>query len=286
MDWHKLALEVIPKNLSSYLVGGLVRLKFPSYLRHKLNQRFAKAFNLDMNEAAQPLEHYLCIEDVFTRTLKPGARTWADGFSSPADGTILRSAPLEQGDKALQVKGITYSAAELLYGNSNRQPRANEIRPYWYSTIYLAPHNYHRVHTPCAGTLTGIRYIPGKLWPVNERFTRLIPGLLCQNERLVFEITTPSGGKVCAVMVGAFNVGRIFTDYAPELTTNNRARQLGSKAAAIREKNVAISLAIGAELGVFMLGSTVVVICDEQSAREFKLQPISTTQAIKVGEKL
>jgi phosphatidylserine decarboxylase len=269
------------------MLGILVRLKFPAPLRRALNRQFARLFKLDLSEAALPLESYHTIEEVFIRTLKTDARRWVSGLSSPADGTVLYSAPLAAGARALQVKGITYSVNELIYGSGTQHSTADSWQPHWFTTVYLAPHNYHRVHTPLAGTLTCIRYIPGTLWPVNERFTRLIPGLLCQNERLVFELTTPKGGKMAIVMVGAYNVGRILSSHAPELTTNTSVRQLrGCSKGLVREKIVAIPLATAAELGIFMLGSTVVVVSDEATTQDYAPRQINSPELIKVGESL
>ena len=63
-------------------------------------------------------------------------------------------------------------------------------------TIYLAPHNYHRVHSPLAGKLESITYIPGDLWPVNPPVVKQIPRVFSRNERVVFEIITENNNRV------------------------------------------------------------------------------------------
>lgn len=285
MDSHHIALSLLPKNFMSYVLGMLVRLRWPTLMARWLNAGFARLFKLDLSEAEFPLAHYATIEEVFTRRLKPGVRQWHTGLSSPADGYVVRSDAVEDGETAIQIKGFSYSLRTLVHGPTAQGSRAGFV-PAWYTTVYLAPHNYHRVHTPVAATLTAIRYIPGRLWPVNARFTRLVPQLLCQNERMVFDLQTASGGKLSVVMVGAFNVGRMETPFAPELTTNTFRRQLPGAGGSPREKICSMPLALAAELGTFMLGSTVVVICDAQSAREFQPRRVLTTQPIKVGEPL
>jgi hypothetical protein len=105
---------------------------------------------------------------------------------SPADGMLVKSLPIQDG-RAIQAKGISYSAESLVFGD---QKSPSDFNPAWFQTVYLAPHNYHRVHSPVAGKLTAIRHIPGKLWPVNEQFVGLIPQLFTTNERLVFDIET------------------------------------------------------------------------------------------------
>ncbi len=287
MDWQKLSLTLLPKNLLSYCLGSIVRLELPEPLSQALNKKFARTFKLNLSEAELPLSDYRTIEEVFTRKLKTGARLWYPGFASPADGTILQSSAVKHSDEALQIKGCTYSLNELIFGKQSRDESSEAFTSHWYTTIYLAPHNYHRVHTPLAATLTKIRYIPGNLWPVNERFNKLIPGLLSNNERLVFELTTAGKGRVMVVMVGALNVGRIASSHAPELTSNTWQRQLeGKNSQGIREKNCTVSLATGAELGVFMLGSTVVVVCDQTAAKEHPLQYLTAPHPVHVGDKL
>ena len=41
-----------------------------------------------------------------------------------------------------------------------------------FATLYLAPKDYHRVHVPIDGEITGATYIPGELWPVNVHAVR------------------------------------------------------------------------------------------------------------------
>jgi len=156
----------------------------------------------------------------------------------------------------------------------------------WFTTIYLAPHNYHRVHCPIDGSLKKIRYFPGKLWPVNPPFLKSIPRLFVKNERLVFEIVVPEGGTVFVVMVGALNVGRMQTPFVPDFFTNSIHRQFG---ALRQEHNLSIltsGVGIGCELGGFMLGSTVVVVFDDIIASRFQICQTSKSRQIKMGESL
>ena len=250
-----LLFQLVPKNLLSLVVGWLARLKLPGPLGHLFVSLFAKIFGLDMSEAEFALDHYPTVEDLFTRRLKSGARTLHGPLISPADGYLAISSACEHPDIAVQAKGLTYSLIRLV-GVSPHQ----KTPPFaWYQTIYLAPHNYHRVHSPFAGRVKMLRYIPGQLWPVNIPFVLRIPGLFSRNERLVFEYELATGGKAWVVMVGALNVGRMVTPLRPDLVTNALARQLNPAQA---EVAVDHDLAIGSEIGTFMLGSTVIVVYD------------------------
>ena len=273
--------RLVPKNLVSWATGSLVRLRLPPPLRGVLCRGFAGAFKLNMAEAALPLSAYRTIEEVFTRPLKPGLRPLCGVVASPADGYLARSAPAEAG-KAVQAKGLDYDLGELVTGSADAG-RALDLA--WYQTIYLAPHNYHRVHAPFTGTVTAIRHLPGELWPVNVPFVSRIPRLFARNERLVFDFTLAAGGRAYVVMVGAFNVGRMVTPLAPGLVTNRLRRQV---ACAPREATLAPPrpVAQGEEIGTFMLGSTVVIAYDRQALAAIRLVQAGDTRPILMGQSL
>lgn len=273
-------LKFLPKNAISYLTGALVRMRLPYPLSFWAGWCFARFFGINLSEAEFPLAKYATIEDLFTRRLRPGIRPVFDpDYCSPADGTLVVSAPAKSG-KAVQVKGIDYPLDELVYGRPDVELRDQAA---WYTTIYLAPHNYHRCHFPVGGTLTAMRHIPGALWPVNKLAVAVVPQLFVQNERLVFDIKTPSGGRVWSVMVGALNVGRVQSSLMPNFVTNASWR----RASATKELSLAPKqIAAGDEMGTFMLGSTVVVVMDRKAQQELKPMQIHTDQLILMGRSL
>ncbi len=283
------SLGILPQNLLSLMVGATTRAKLPTVLSKPLNKAFVKAFKINMAEAERPLADYATIEDVFTRKLQIGSRKVASGFASPSDGTIVRSEPSVNG-QAVQVKGIEYSLKELVFGQETLDKESNQdFNPGWFSTVYLAPYNYHRVHAPLGGTVDCLRYIPGRLWPVNTPAVKAIPGLFCRNERLVFDFKVDGlgegiSGRAWVVMVGALNVGRIVTPLAKDFVSNSADRQLG-KSGPIETK-ISSKLAIGDELGTFMLGSTVVVVLDEALTNFLNPKRLENQQPIKMGQSL
>lgn len=277
-------LAVIPQNLVSLAVGGLVRTPLPTFLAKPLNRAFVSAFKINMAEAERPLGEYRTIEDIFTRKLQPGSRAVAHGFVSPADGILERSEAANAEGHAVQAKGHTYSLKELVFGSQSKADGAIEFSPAWFTTVYLAPHNYHRVHTPCAAVATALRYIPGRLWPVNRPAVRAIPRLFCRNERLVFDLEIPGGGRVWAVMVGALNVGRMVTPILPQFVSNSTSRQFGANE--IVEMAVNHRLGVGDELGTFMLGSTVIVVFDKKAMELLKPQLVEAPMSVKMGQSL
>lgn len=273
--------RLVPKNLVSWVTGALVRLRLPRPVSTWLCRGFAALFRLNMAEAALPLAAYQTIEDVFTRPLKPGIRPLSGVICSPADGYLARSAPAVAG-QAVQAKGFDYDLGELVTGSIGRGAGLDLA---WYQTVYLAPHNYHRVHAPFAGDVTAIRYLPGALWPVNVPFVSRVPRLFARNERLVFDFRLAGGGSAYVVMVGAFNVGRMVTPLAPELVTNTLSRQLGRKPREVLQTPPR-QVAQGAEIGTFMLGSTVVIAYDRKAVSGIRLVQVGETRPILMGQSL
>ena len=232
-----------------------------------------------MGEAEHPVSGYKTIEDIFTRALKPGSRALEKEPLSPADGMLSVSRAVVDG-MAVQAKGINYSVEELVFGAINT---GRAFKPSWFSTVYLAPHNYHRVHTPVSGKIVSMRYIPGELWPVNKPAVSFVPKLFCRNERLVFTVDTGKG-NVHAVMVGALNVARMTTRFWPELTTHDAIKALPGKM--IEKNNLSHEITAGDELGTFMLGSTVVVVYEEETVNSDEMMSVDQTQKIVMGKTL
>ncbi|MCB0366637.1 MAG: phosphatidylserine decarboxylase [Bdellovibrionaceae bacterium] len=242
-------LYLVPKNLMSYWVGRLTCLKMPGILGPALVAWFARRYKLNMDEAEFPLEAYPSINQLFTRRLKPGARPLGEGVVHPADSCLTQRGEIILGS-LYQIKGWGYSAQELL---------AESDVSHWehghYLTYYLCPTDYHRVHSPVAGKVVRITHIPGALWPVNLWSVHNIPHLFARNERLIFYIDTALG-RVALVMVGATNVGKMTLCFDSDWVTNQPNQR------EIRRKDMepAFEVQKGEELGIFNMGSTVVML--------------------------
>ena len=175
-----------------------------------------------------------------------------------------------------QAKGKHYTLAELIGGPQAEQD-ARQFAGGAFCTIYLAPHNYHRIHAPLGGRITGYVNMPGQLWPVNPVGVRNVDKLFCVNERLTTFLKTPRGA--CGVVaVGATNVGRIRALYDDVVTNVRRTRQTER-----RIYDAPFRVEKGGELAVFEMGSTVVVLF----APGVKLaQRLSPGTPIRLGEAL
>ncbi len=245
-----LALQrALPQRALGALAGRIADSRWPP-LRRALIRAFVRRYGVDLSEAAEPdPEAYPCFNAFFTRALRPGARPLADGEAtavSPVDGTLAEIGPVRAG-LTLGVKGRGYSLAALLGDTGAARAFAGGA----YANLYLAPRDYHRVHMPLAGTLRAARHLPGSLLSVAPAIAAQMPDLPARNERLALRFDT-AWGPMAVVMVGALLVGGIETVWGGRLGHTRRPRELAVPAG--------LTLARGAELGRFRMGSTVVVL--------------------------
>jgi phosphatidylserine decarboxylase len=268
---------LLPQNLLSRLVGWIAESRI-GIVRMALIRLFLNRYRVDLAEAARPdPAAYASFNDFFTRRLKAGVRTFdVDPRAAlcPADGVLSQAGPIA-GDTLLQAKGIEYSAAALLGGDTSL---AAEFSGGAFATIYLAPHNYHRVHMPLAGTLRLARFVPGDLFSVNAATAASVPGLFTRNERVACVFDTPSG-PMAIVLVGALFVGSMSLAWA------NRIRPVdGSRIFELPAHDPIIALDRGAELGWFNMGSTVVLLFGPRGPA--LVEALAPGRALRVGERL
>ena len=224
-----------------------------------LIRAFVAKYGVDLGEAAaSDPAAYASFNDFFTRALRPGARPLAAAdLVCPVDGAISRFGPLD-GQQLIQAKGHAYSATALLGGDA---ALAAHFQHGHYATLYLAPKDYHRIHMPCAGRLLRMVHVPGSLFSVNPATARGVPGLFARNERVVCVFEGDAGrrgGGVrpwVLVLVGATIVGSMATVWHGVVNPRGGG---GPREWDYTDRRV--ELAQGAEMGRFLLGSTVVLL--------------------------
>ncbi|MBR6853954.1 MAG: phosphatidylserine decarboxylase [Fibrobacter sp.] len=276
-------MKLLPKNAASRLFGAFTRLRIP-FLSKIARNAFANYYKLDMSEAEYPLSHYRNIGELFIRKLKPGMRPVADAeVVSPVDGVLSQTGTFDDDSQTLiQAKGKTYTLKSLL----RSEELAERFKGGAFATIYLAPFNYHRIHSPVSGDLVLSSYCPGTLWPVNAGSVERVEGLFCINERLTSQIRLADGSEVLVVKVGATNVGRIGVVYSDTIMTNAGKLPRDSKRLDWIP-NKQFSFEKGGELGRFEMGSTVILVVDKKiRERHPDLFKSRIGQAVKVGEAL
>lgn len=261
--------RLLPQHGLSRLTGFLAASRTP-WIRRGFIQSFARAYAVDMSEAArESLADYDSFNDFFTRALKPGARPLAADpriAVCPADGIISQAGTIEEG-QLLQAKGTTYALSSLVDGP------AADFHGGTFATVYLAPHNYHRVHVPLSGTLTDTRSIPGALFSVNSKTEASVSDLFARNERLVCRFAT-SHGPMLVILVGALIVASIETVWGGPSSPYRRAQSQQHDRAFTR----------GAEIGRFLLGSTVIVCLPPGKA--ILAAEIAAGRSVRMGEPL
>ncbi len=240
----------LPKNHLSYFVGVLTHLKLPKFIWTPIIRWFAAAYKINLAEAEFDITEYQSLGDFFVRRLKPGIRPIGQTWNvHPADAVITQAEKITDG-KLIQAKNKFYNVVDLT-NDSSALAKYNEG---YFLTYYLCPTDYHRMHSPVDGVIQKITHIPGKLWPVNAWSTENIPELFSVNERVCVEIKTDRG-LVNVIFVGATNVGQIILTVDSEIHGN----QLVLSKSLFKE-NLNIKVTKGQELGMFRMGSTVVML--------------------------
>lgn len=265
----------MPQKALSDFAGLCANCRIP-WIKNRLIQYFLWKYPVNLEEAqnSDPFQ-YACFNDFFTRHLKPERRPIATGLHdliSPVDGCISQLGNIHE-TQIFQAKNHYFSVQALLGGHAQAKPFLNGS----FLTAYLAPKDYHRVHMPIDGHLEQMIYVPGQLFSVNFETADEIPGLFARNERVITFFNT-SIGKVAVVLVGAMLVSSIETVWAGTISPPRR------KAIQIWDYQNPIRLERGAELGLFKLGSTVIVLF-EPNAIDWD-PGFSTNSNILVGQRL
>ncbi len=275
-----LAQRCLPQRALTRLTYRLTRSRRP-WLKDRLIRWFIARFQVDMSEAVQADPGgYADFNQFFTRALRAGARPLATGAATlccPVDGALSQLGALQEGS-LLQAKERRFAAIQLLGGDP---ARALPFHHGCFATLYLAPHNYHRIHMPLQGRLCEMVHIPGDLFSVSPLTARLVPDLFARNERVVTLFAT-AAGPMALVLVGAINVASIETVWAGAITPPlaKTVRQWRYPDAGPE----AIVLDKGAELGRFNMGSTVILLFGQDSVRwDAGLAP---GERVRLGQRL
>ena len=281
-------LNFVPKKLLSFIIGHFFQIKWPKFFVSFCKNVFVKKYKICMDEATLPLENYKSVGELFTRQIKTKSRPLAkkeEGLIHPVDGILSQFGPIRSGN-LIQAKGMTYSLNELLNGKSTlkhqkqveSESEKNHIslekaylKDGFFFTYYLSPSNCHRIYSPESGSVFRCKSLRGNLWPVNESGVLSIPKLFVTNERIAISLKT-SRGFMTLVLVGALNVGKISLSFNKKKVS----------------KTHPYFISRGEELGIFHLGSSVILILEQKLLNpkpHFLLKPLQTYN-VRFGESL
>jgi phosphatidylserine decarboxylase len=271
-------LKMLPRKHMSRSLGKIADQRVPSPMLQLVINAYVRAYGVDLREAVVPARGFASFDEFFTRALHPASRPidQRDGvLVSPCDGVVEACGYVTR-SSYLTVKGQEYHVADLLGSPEEAMPFEGGR----FALVYLSPRDYHRVHAPVSGQVTHVRHVPGTLFPVNEIGTKNIPKVFARNERVVVHQQSAQHGQVVTVLVGAVGVGRISLPFDSSVVTNQggRSRQgikeYGDHGPYLRK---------GDELGVFHLGSTVLVFTTPHAGLTWGC---SDGAAIKMGQPL
>lgn len=260
---ERLWLEALARPEMSRLAHHLADMRLPGPVLRQIIARWIAVYHVDTEAMAEPIAAFPTLNAFFTRRLRDGLRPIEPDprlMPSPADAVLTAFGAIDARGRIPEVKGRTYAAAELLGDAMDAGPFIGGQ----YAVLYLSPRDYHRVHSPTGATLVGATPIGGRTYPVNARAVRAIDGLFATNKRVVFDLASdgvPGGGfgRLALVMVGATNVGRITVSATP-----------------------GHGVARGDELGIFNLGSTVVLLFPR--SHPVTLAGVHEGELVKLGQ--
>ena len=266
---------LVPQHWLTALVWRIARIRHTA-TKNFLIRKFVAMYDVDLDEVLQQVpDDFPTFNDFFIRELVDTARPVmgdVNAVVSPVDGTVSVASAID-GDSIFQAKGIDYSLTDLLATDLDS---ANAFVNGSFTTIYLAPYNYHRIHSPIDGKLVAANYIPGDLFSVNQATVANVRGLFRRNERLVMHFQTKNG-PAALVFVGALNVGSISTPWTGEI----RPRKRGV-VESLNLSGHSTTIQKGSLLGWFNLGSTVVLLLPARNCEwHDDLKPGAT---LRVGE--
>ena len=266
---------LLPKQVITVLAGKFANARAGG-LTTAVIRWFVGRYGVNMAEAANPdISSYASFNEFFTRPLQDGARPLAGtDFICPVDGAISQFGGIHR-DRIFQAKGHHYSTTALVGGDA---ALAAQFEDGHFATLYLSPKDYHRIHMPCAGRLTRMIHVPGDLFSVNPVTVRGVPGLFARNERVVC-IFEGEAGPFVLVLVGATIVGSMATVWHG-VVNPPRPGHLREW----RYDDQDLRYTQGAEMGRFLLGSTVVMLFPQG---RLKFNPDwSPQRQIRLGEEM
>ena len=251
------------------LLGGLIRPGISRLAGRFLDSKasrvliapFIRRSGIDMT----PYETgpFRSFNEFFRRQLLPGQRpadSGAEVLVSPCDGKV--QAFSIGGDAEFEIKGISYTAAQLL----RSEALAERYRGGTLMLLRLSVDDYHRFAWPAAGRAEAPVRLGGVLHTVDPFAAERRP-IYRENIREYTLLETERFGTVLMMEVGALMVGRIVNRFAPG------------------------SVQRGEEKGYFEFGASSVILCLERDTVRIDADLLRNTAAgaetaVKLGERL
>jgi len=271
-------MRFIPNRFLTFVMGKLAASN--NYLiKTILIKGFIKIYDPDLSLIKKEnIKEFKSYNDFFIRELKANSRHIEQSeniITSPVDGTVVDFGKIIE-DNLIQAKEFKYSISDLL-GNVDLGAK---FRNGLFVTIYLAPTDYHRIHSPYAGKIISSNHMGTSLHSVNDRAQRLIPSLYVKNERGLVVVESKKL-SYALVSVGASIVGSIVPFWSKnKIKFRNDLIKQWRKGPEENQKYVKK----GQEIAHFRMGSTVILLLPE--ANKININSLYQNKTVKFGEKL
>ncbi len=274
--------------LRSKLIGTLMEREVPVGRREWLYTTYAKATGVNLDEMRYPVDSYRTVQEFFTRPLKKEIRPMESTdplcIVSPADSEVIACGDVTD-DRLPQVKGTTYSLKGFLGFDPKRTigTGGGKSAPVLkFAVLYLCPGDYHRFHSPTRFHVTHAKHFSGEVLSVNKAALRVLNDVFSVNERVVLGGTW-SQGNMWYTAVAAHGVGNIKLAWENKLKTNDPRTVPVYCGGDIRDRTFNENLDFGEEVGMFKLGSTIVLIFEASNNMEWT---VKEGDKVKVGQLL
>ncbi len=271
-------MRFIPNRFLTFVMGKLAASN--NYLiKTILIKGFIQIYDPDLSLIKKEnIKEFKSYNDFFIRELKANSRPIEQSeniITSPVDGTVVDFGKIIE-DNLIQAKEFKYSISDLL-GNVDLGAK---FRNGLFVTIYLAPTDYHRIHSPCDGKIISSNHMGTSLHSVNDRAQRLIPSLYVKNERGLVVVESKKL-SYALVSVGASVVGSIVPFWSKnKIKFRNDLIKQWRKGPEENQKYVKK----GQEIAHFRMGSTVILLLPE--ANKININSLYQNKTVKFGEKL
>jgi phosphatidylserine decarboxylase precursor len=177
---------------------------------HSQIKGFIDYYNINMDdfEPSDP-EKYGSFEDFFVRKHKEGTRPITEPNNPNvavccADSRVVTYDTVAE-SKKLWIKGTDFNITNLVMDvNLGRKFDDGAV-----ASFRLSPQDYHRYHSPIAGTVKEFRSLPGEYYEVDPIAINSNVNILTSNARDYLVIETEEFGDVLFVAIGATEVGTV-----------------------------------------------------------------------------
>lgn len=286
------ALKLLPSRIVSRVYGAVNQVVLPRPARPLVYGAWSWFFKVRLSEIEHPLDKYEHMTAFFTRRLRAGARPIDQRrhvMVSPVDGAVVSiSTDMRSNGVLSQVKGIEYHVSDFL---GIPTPTVKPGNALFSAVLYLSPGDYHRFHSHTEWVAERRTHFAGQLLPVNPLVVQVLPSLFCANERVAI-FGKWKHGFMSYTAVGATNVGSIRLAFDHSLVTNtyrhdwqcgfNALEAVGlygnrfvDRPALVEKRDYpeAVPLRRGDDVGLFELGSTIVLIFEAPKDFVFTVKP-------------